>query len=122
VRSVKLLLVLTFVVFLAVVFVGGCVKAAAVKDKFVAETSTILDTYAARIDDLAKEAQAMPSPAKEEAMAKIDLAKAKLAEGKAKLEELKGAGEDRWEALMSDIAVILTDLVKLYNDAAAAVM
>jgi peptidoglycan hydrolase CwlO-like protein len=120
-KSVKLLLVLTFVVFLAVAFMGGCGKLAAVKDKFITETSATLDDYTAKIDDLAKKAEAMPSPAKEEAMAKIELVKAKLEEGKAKLEELKGAGADKWQALMADITAILADLAKLYDEAVAAV-
>lgn len=120
-KSIKLLLILTFVVFLAVAFLPGCNKAAEVKDKFITEATGTLDDYVAKIDDLAKKAEALPSPAKEEAIAKIDLVKAKLDEGKVKLEELKGAGADKWTALMGELKTILADLGTLYTDAVTAV-
>ncbi len=120
-KSVKLLLVLAFVVFLAVAFLPGCEKAAAVKDKFITETTTTLDDYTAKIDELAKKAEALPSPAKEEAIAKIDAVKAKMDEGKAKLEELKGAEAAKWTLLMADLKTIVTDLGTLYNEAVTAV-
>ena len=120
-KSVKLLLVLAFVVFLAVAFMPGCNKMGAAKDAFITATTPVLDDYSAKIDDLVSKAEALPSPAKEEAIAKIDLVKGKLDEGKAKLEELKGAGADKWEALMADTTTILTDLATLYGDAVIAV-
>jgi peptidoglycan hydrolase CwlO-like protein len=120
-KSVKLLLVLAFVVFLAVAFIPGCEKAAAVKDKFITDTTATIDDYTAKVDELAKKAEALPSPAKEEAIAKIDLVKAKMDEGKAKLEELKGAEAAKWTLLMADLKTIVTDLGTLYNEAVTAV-
>jgi hypothetical protein len=120
-KSVKVLLVLAFVVFLAVAFLPGCEKAAAVKDAFITETTATMDDYAVKIDDLAKKAEALPSPAKEEAIVKIDAVKAKMDEGKAKLEELKGAEAAKWTLLMADLKTIITDLGTLYNEAVTAV-
>ena len=120
-KSVKVLLVLALAVGLAVAFMPGCEKAAAVKDAFITETQTTIDDYAVKIDDLAKKAEALPSPAKEEAIAKVDAVKAKMDEGKAKLEELKGAGADKWTSLMGELKTIVTDLGTLYNDAVTAV-
>jgi len=120
-KSLKLLLVLALAVGLAAAFMPGCESATKVKDTFITETNKTIDEYSVKIDDLVKKAEALPSPAKEEALAKIDAVKAKMDEGKAKLEELKGAGADKWTALMGDLKIILDDLVTLYNDAAAAV-
>jgi len=120
-KSVKVLLVLALAVGLAAAFMPGCEKAAAVKDAFITETQTTIDDYSAKIDDLVTKAEALPSPAKEEAIAKIDAVKAKMDEGKAKLEELKGAGADKWTALMGELKTIVTDLGTLYNDAVTAV-
>jgi hypothetical protein len=120
-KSVKLVILLALVIFVALAFMPGCGKAAKIKDAYIAEATSTLDDYTAKIDDLSTKAAALPSPLKEEAMAKVDLVKAKMTEGKAKLEELKGASPDKWTTLMTDLKDIIVQLGTLYNDAAAAV-
>ena len=120
-KTVRLLLIVTFAVVVAAAFMAGCGKAAKVKDAYIEEAQATIDDYTTKIDDLVVKAEALPSPAKETAIAKIDEVKAKLEEGKAKLEELKGAEASKWAALMTELKTILADLVKLYDEAKTAV-
>jgi peptidoglycan hydrolase CwlO-like protein len=122
-KSVRLLLFLALAVLfaMAIMTVAGCEKAAKIKDAYIAEATTTLDDYSAKVDDLANKAALLPSPAKETAIAKIDELKAKMDEGKAKLEELKGAEASKWVTLMDDLKAIIVEIGKLYDEAVTAV-
>ncbi len=133
-KSFRVALCLVFAALLVIALVPACKKAptiptpsaiegtlSAVKDEFAQEVGKTIDDYQLKADELAKKAEAMPSPAKEEAIKKIDALKAKLAEAKTKLEEVKTATDATWDKTKTDVDTVLKDLATAYSDAASVV-
>ncbi len=130
----KLVIFLVFIAFLAVALLPACKKVpriptptavestlGAMKDKYIGEIDGVITDYQAKLDELNKKAEVMPSPAKEEAVKKIDAVKAKLDEAKARLAELKTATDATWEKTKTDTDAIVKDMATLYSEAEAAV-
>jgi predicted FMN-binding regulatory protein PaiB len=134
VKSLRSLAVLAFMLLVATALVPACKKApeimtpsaientlSAVKDQYVREVTGLIDDYHLKADELAKKAEAMPAPAREEAMKRIDILKAKLAEGRAKLDQVKTATDASWDKTKTDMDTVIKDLATLYSEAVSAV-
>jgi len=91
------------------------------RDTFIAQCTWTLNDYEKKADGLARRAETIESPFREDALFKIDAVYAKVAEGRAKLEEFKTATGSRQTALINEIMAIFKELATLYDDAASAV-
>jgi uncharacterized coiled-coil DUF342 family protein len=134
VKSFKSLAVLTFILLLTAVLVPACKKApetmtpsaiestlSGVKDQYMKEVTGLIDDYHMKADELAKKAEAMPAPAREEAVKRIDMMRAKLAESRAKLEQIRTATDASWDKTRADMDTVVKDLATLYAEAVSAV-
>lgn len=86
-----------------------------IRDEYIAKMKLQLDELDAKMDKL----EAKAAQAKEDARAKYKEEMAKLRQqsraAKGKLEEIKAAGEDKWEALVTETEKIRDAFVHSFN-------
>jgi len=129
-KSLKVVVILAFTVFLVAALLPGCKKApetttptavvndiSAQKDLYIQDFQTKVDEYQVKIDELKVKAETASGEVKDELNQKIDLLTAKQEEAKGKIQEIKSAGADTWDNVKAGADNVLTELDILYNDA-----
>ena len=73
------------------------------RDEYIAKMKTQLDEMNAQIDVLAEKSDHAKKDVKEKYAQEMADLRAQSAKARAKLDELKNAGEDRWENLVTEM-------------------